>query len=152
MIEYRKGNIFDSIGEVPMLVNTVNCKGVMGAGLAKQFKDRYPYYFKEYQRICGYGLVKLGSITHCNLRYGQLKRIINFPTKNHWKDKSRIEDIESGLYDLVRVMKSGRMKSVAIPPLGCGLGGLDWEVVKPMIVDIFTQEAPDIKVLIYDTA
>jgi O-acetyl-ADP-ribose deacetylase (regulator of RNase III) len=132
MLSYVNGNLFDS--EAEALVNTVNCVGVMGRGLALQFKQNYPENFKAYENACKFGEIVPGKMfvfevgSLCNPKY-----IINFPTKRHWRGASRIEDIETGLHDLVDVIKKMNIASVAIPPLGAGLGGLDWNLVKSKI-------------------
>lgn len=120
--------------DVDALVNTVNCVGVMGKGIALQFKRQYPENFKLYAKACAAGEVRLGSMflveldTISNPRY-----IINFPTKNHWRSKSRLVDIEHGLDDLIRVIKDRNIRSIAIPPLGAGNGGLQWSEVSKAI-------------------
>lgn len=132
MIEYKTGDILSE--DVEAIVNTVNCVGVMGRGLALQYKNKYPQNFKEYERACKKEMVKPGKMFV--YQTGQLtnpKYIINFPTKRHWKDKSKIEDIEAGLDDLLQVIQKLHIKSIAIPPLGSGLGGLEWKVVKKII-------------------
>lgn len=132
MINLTSGDILKSKAEA--IVNTVNCVGVMGRGIALQFKKAYPENFKFYAAACKQYGVKPGKIFV--VETGSLigpKYILNFPTKRHWKDKSRMEDIESGLIDLVHVIKQYDIKSIAIPPLGCGLGGLQWDVVLPKI-------------------
>ncbi|MCH9022422.1 MAG: macro domain-containing protein [Planctomycetes bacterium] len=132
MIECRKGDLLKD--DVEALVNTVNTVGVMGKGVALQFKKAFPDNFEAYQKACKEGKVKLGEMFLFDL--GQLhnpKVIINFPTKKHWKAKSQLEDIQSGLDALVQLIKQKKIGSVALPPLGCGLGGLDWNVVRPLI-------------------
>lgn len=132
MIEYKTGNIFDS--NVQALVNTVNCVGVMGRGLALQFKNKFPDNFKAYEKACQQQQVQPGKMFVFNTQ--QLispQYLINFPTKRHWRGKSKIEDIEAGLDDLVNVLQQYHIESVAIPPLGAGLGGLDWQKVKYLI-------------------
>src|SRR5258707_9986329 len=132
MIELTTGDILKADGEA--LVNTVNCVGVMGRGIALQFKNAYPENFKEYAAACKRGGVKPGKMLVVST--GQLMNprfIINFPTKRHWRGKSRLTDIEAGLEDLVRVIETHRIRSIAIPPLGSGLGGLDWADVRPRI-------------------
>lgn len=132
MIEYKNGDIFSSDAEA--IVNTVNCVGIMGRGLALQFKNKFPQNFKEYAIACKNEQVQPGKM-HI-YQTGQLtnpKYIINFPTKRHWKGKSKIEDIENGLDDLVESIERLHIKSIAIPPLGSGLGGLDWQFVKRTI-------------------
>lgn len=125
MIKYRSGDILKS--ETEALVNTVNCVGVMGKGLALQFKNAFPENFKAYVTACKRKEVRPGHMfifeTRC---FEPPHYIINFPTKRHWRDKSHIEDIESGLADLVKVIRNKGIRSITIPPLGCGLGGLDW--------------------------
>ena len=132
MIEYKNGDIL--IEDVEAIVNTVNCVGIMGRGLALQFKNKFPQNFKEYQLACTNKEVQLGKMfVH---QTGQLinpKYIINFPTKGHWKQNSKIEDISNGLDDLITIIEKYSIKSIAIPPLGSGLGGLDWKMVKKLI-------------------
>jgi O-acetyl-ADP-ribose deacetylase (regulator of RNase III) len=132
MIQYRKGDILRE--DVEALVNPVNCVGVMGRGLAFQFKKAFPENFKAYADGCERHEVQPGQMFI--FRTGQLtnpKYIINFPTKRHWRDKSRIEDIDSGLVALVDEISSRNIHSIAIPPLGSGLGGLNWSDVRPRI-------------------
>lgn len=148
MIHYTTGDIFDSDAEA--LVNTVNCVGVMGRGIALQFKNKYPKNFKVYQQACKQGEVVAGKMLV--FATGELMNpqwIINFPTKRHWRAKSRIEDIELGLDDLINIIHQNQIRSIAIPPLGAGLGGLDWHEVRQKIeqklsslldVDIFVYE------------
>lgn len=132
MIEYVKGDILQANAEA--LVNTVNCVGVMGRGIALQFKNTYPDNFKQYQQACTRGDVIPGRMFICetgmltNPRY-----IVNFPTKRHWKGKSRIEDIEQGLDALAADIARLNITSIAIPPLGSGLGGLSWVCVRKLI-------------------
>ena len=129
MIEYRDGDILAS--EADALVNTVNCVGVMGRGIALQFKNAFPDNYKAYSKACDRHEVRPGHMfifptgNLVNPRY-----IVNFPTKRHWKEKSRMEDIEAGLMDLADQIQSLGITSIAIPPLGCGLGGLVWADVK----------------------
>lgn len=132
----KKGNIFESNTEA--IVNTVNCVGVMGKGLALQFKKKYPENFMAYKNACDLGQVKVGKmfVYKANTLFGN-KYIINFPTKKHWRNPSKLEYIVAGLDDLIEIIKSNEIKSIAIPPLGCGLGGLDWVIVKRLIVSKF---------------
>lgn len=149
MIEYVKGDIFES--HCFAAVNPVNCVGVMGAGLAKQFKERYPNMFEAYKKYCSSGEMKLGrnfvwlnpealrSDRRCT-DYGEFANIFCFPTKYRWKDQSQIEWVKAGLIDLYNYVKVnfGKGCSLAIPKIGCGLGGLNWENdVKPLIEKIF---------------
>ena len=132
MIEFRKGNMFEDSAEA--IVNTVNCVGVMGRGVALQFKHRFPENFKAYAGACKKGEVVPGKLFVFDT--GSLigfRWLLNFPTKRHWRGASRIEDISAGLDDLVLVVKNRDIKSVVMPPLGCGLGGLNWVVVKSLI-------------------
>ncbi len=134
MISYTTGNILDA--EVEALVNTVNCVGIMGRGIALQFKKTFPENFKAYKQACEQGNVQPGRMFVFDVGELTMPRyIVNFPTKRHWKGKSRIEDIQAGLVDLVRFVKSAGIRSIAIPPLGSGLGGLDWRDVKPLIAE-----------------
>ena len=149
MIEIiQKGDLLKSDAEA--LVNTVNCVGVMGRGIALQFKKKFPDNFAAYKRACDANELTLGNVLvfdtgeMFNPRY-----IINFPTKNHWRAKSRIEDIATGLEALVRAVNDRKISSIAIPPLGCGLGGLDWADVRPMIVRAF-EELPDVQALVFE--
>lgn len=132
MIRYMKGDILRA--EAEALINTVNCVGVMGRGIALQFKNAFPDNFKAYAAACRRGEVQPGRMFVFDM--GELmwpRYIINFPTKRHWRGKSRIEDIEAGLAALVKEIRSRNIRSVAIPPLGSGLGGLDWNEVRPLI-------------------
>lgn len=122
-------NIFDSPAEA--LVNPVNCVGVMGTGLAHQFAKRYPKMYLEYRKACVSGELKPGKI---HVYQGpDYRYILNFPTKTHWREKSKLEYIEQGLEELENVLSDYLIYSVAIPALGCGLGGLDWEEVGPLL-------------------
>jgi len=132
MIEFKKGDILRE--DVEALVNTVNCVGIMGRGIALQFKNAFPENFKAYVSACDRNEVQPGRMLV--FKTGRLtnpKYIINFPTKRHWRGKSRIEDIDSGLVALVNEIRSRNIHSIAIPPLGSGLGGLDWSAVRPRI-------------------
>lgn len=129
IFEIKHGSIFDS--ECEALVNPVNCVGVMGAGLALEFKKRFPGMFKSYVEDCESGDLRIGHLSvHIGLDY---PAVINFPTKNHWKHNSKIEYIEQGLDALADLVETGFPKSIAIPALGCGLGGLDWVDVESLI-------------------
>ena len=132
MIEYKSGNILAEDAEA--LVNTVNCVGVMGRGIALQFKKAFPENFGAYETACKKGEVQPGRMfvfetnQLTNPRY-----IINFPTKRHWRGKSSLSDIEAGLEALAHEIRSRSIQSVAVPPLGSGLGGLDWSEVHQRI-------------------
>lgn len=147
MITLSEGNLLKSDAEA--LVNTVNTVGVMGKGIALQFKKAFPENFEEYARACEAGEVRPGLMFVTRVRsLGPTKYIINFPTKRHWKGKSRMEDIKLGLADLVETVRRLRIQSIAIPPLGCGLGGLLWADVHTLIRDAFA-DLPDVDVRLY---
>ena len=148
MIHYVQGDLLTA--DVEGLVNAVNCVGVMGKGLALQFKQAYPDNFKQYALACKSGEVKPGCmfIVPTN-RLDNPKFVINFPTKRHWKDHSRIDDIKSGLLALVEETSARKIASLAVQPLGCGLGGLKWSDVKPLIEEAFLA-LPDVEVLIFE--
>lgn len=132
MIKYTKGNLLDSNSEA--LVNTVNTVGVMGKGIALQFKNRFPNNYNIYRDACRTGSLRTGQVLV--VQEGDLlnqRTIINFPTKAHWKNKSEYSYIETGLIALKSAIEKHQINSIAIPPLGCGNGGLDWGVVKIMI-------------------
>ncbi len=133
MINITKGNLLNA--KVDALVNTVNTEGVMGKGIAAQFKRAYPSVYSAYHSACKAGEVQLGKMHVANLGAlgGGPRWVINFPTKGHWRAKSKIEDIRAGLRDLVNVVRELGIRSIAIPPLGCGNGGLSWSEVRPMI-------------------
>ncbi len=135
MFEFiKKGNIIDS--EAEAVVNTVNTMGVMGAGIALQFKKNFPENFKSYEDAAKNGIIKIGKlfITETN-RLTNPKYIINFPTKKDWKHPSKLSWIKDGLIELRNFIIEKNIKSIAIPPLGCGNGKLDWNDVKPLILD-----------------
>ncbi|KUJ57575.1 type II toxin-antitoxin system antitoxin DNA ADP-ribosyl glycohydrolase DarG [Chryseobacterium aquaticum] len=138
MIHYITGNLLDSDAEA--LVNTVNTVGVMGKGIALQFKNAFPNNFKKYSEACKHKELKVGQllVTEENILSGK-KIIINFPTKTNWRLPSEYEYIESGLQELVKVIKDKNIKSIAIPPLGAGNGGLDWNKVKPILEKYLSQ-------------
>ena len=132
MIELKSGDILKEQTEA--IVNTVNCVGVMGRGIALQFKKSYPQNFKAYEAACKRKEVQPGKMFIVKVsELTNPKYIVNFPTKRHWKGQSRIEDIESGLKALAEEIVALGIKSIAVPPLGCGLGGLDWRSVRPKI-------------------
>lgn len=147
MIELTTGNLLKADAEA--LVNTVNCVGVMGKGIALQFKQAFPENYRAYAKACKDKEVQLGSVyIFSSGRLLNPKYIVNFPTKGHWRAKSRLDDIETGLSDLVKRVKELGIKSIAIPPLGSGLGGLKWEDVRPRIEAAFS-EIPEVKLLLY---
>lgn len=147
MISEVGGNLLRAPAEA--LVNTVNTVGVMGKGIALQFKRAYPEMFAVYQRQADAGEIRLGTVTVWET--GQLtgpRYVVNFPTKGHWRSRSRLVDIERGLDSLVAVVSELGISSIAIPPLGCGNGGLDWRQVRPRIVEAF-EDLPHVEVLLY---
>lgn len=147
MIEYKKGNLLETDAEA--LVNTVNCVGVMGKGIALQFKQAFPENFIEYQKACRLEEIKPGKMfTVPTNKLLNPKFIINFPTKTHWKGKSKLEYIESGLNSLIYEIKRLGIQSIAVPPLGCGNGGLNWDDVRTLIVNAFA-ELPEVTVYLF---
>lgn len=150
MITEAAGNLLKE--QVDALVNTVNTEGVMGKGIALQFKNAFPGMFKDYAVAAKRGEIKLGKMhvwpTHM---IDGPQFIINFPTKAHWRSKSKLKDIESGLDDLVRIVKELKIRSIAVPPLGCGNGGLSWSDVEPLIRSAF-QRVPEVAVRLYPPA
>lgn len=131
MWKYKRGNILRDVSEA--LVNPVNCVGIMGAGLALQFKHTFPVNFQAYVNACEDKKLKLGQMFIFKTNLDNPKFIINFPTKYHWRDSSRVQDIEDGLESLSKVILKNSIKSIAIPALGCGLGGLSWLKVRSVI-------------------
>jgi O-acetyl-ADP-ribose deacetylase (regulator of RNase III) len=131
------------------LVNTVNTVGIMGKGLALQFKQAYPGNFRAYEAACRRGEVHLGKMFTYEI--GQLDRprfVINFPTKGHWRSRSNLSDIKAGLVDLRAVIRQRHIESIAIPPLGCGNRGLDWRDVRPLTVEALA-DLPDVRAMVY---
>ena len=123
------GDLFQS--EAQTLVNAVNCAGVMGKGIARAFKRRYPAMFSDYAERCQQGLVRLGE--PCLYRGQTQPYILNFPTKNHWRSAAKLEDIVAGLTWLEAHYRDWGITSLALPALGCGAGQLAWEVVGPVL-------------------
>ncbi len=145
MIEFTSGDILKA--ETDALVNTVNCVGYMGRGIAAQFKRAFPENFEAYEAVCERGELRPGVMFV--FETGRLmppRFIINFPTKRHWRGKSRLEDIDAGLEALIREVQIRGIRSIAVPPLGCGLGGLSWRDVKPRIEQAFAA-LPQVRVL-----
>lgn len=150
MIELVKGNLLDANAEA--YVNTVNCVGVMGKGIALQFKERFPDNFKMYRQVCARKELRPGMmlVYDGGFKYDQRPRyIINFPTKDHWRSRSRIAWIDTGLVALVKEVEGRGIKSIAIPALGCNNGGLEWNEVLPRIEAMFAV-LPDVHVLLYE--
>jgi O-acetyl-ADP-ribose deacetylase (regulator of RNase III) len=147
MIQFTTGNILRA--EADALVNTVNCVGIMGRGIALQFKNLYPENFKSYAAACERKQVQPGKMFVFETGELSPRFIINFPTKRHWKGKSKIEDIVAGLVDLVQVIERNSIRSIAIPALGSGLGGLDWNEVRPLIEEAL-KPLKEVAVLVYE--
>jgi len=146
MLTKGVGSIFDSDAEA--IVNAVNCVGVMGAGLAKAFKDKYPHMDEQYGVKCKLGLLRPGLLD-IYVVDSSPKYIINFPTKDDWRSPSLMEYIYDGVSALHYEIWRWKIKSVAIPALGCGLGGLDWKDVRPVLTDL-DKIWPDVEWIIYD--
>ena len=147
MIDYCKGNLLEA--KVEALVNPVNCVGVMGKGLALAFKQAYPDNFYYYKTACSLGEVKVGQMfITANNSFLYPFYIINFPTKEHWKDPSKIEYVKDGLVALTKDIHRLQIKSIAIPALGCGLGGLEWKEVESLIISAFNP-LPKVNVKLY---
>lgn len=144
MIEFTSGDMFEK--PVDIRVNTVNCKGVMGAGVALAFKNRYPDMFKDYKKACHDGIVRPGSMYVWKNLLGDW--IINFPTKRDWREPSRYDDILAGLEDLRSYLKGLGPVSVALPALGCGHGGLDWGKVSSMVKEKLSDL--DARILVFE--
>ncbi len=151
MIHYLKGNIFDSHADA--LINTVNTVGIMGKGIALQFKKAFPYNYKIYAKACKEGEVQVGqllAVKDQNISTGE-KWIINFPTKTDWRKPSEYEYVEKGLESLLEFIDKHELSSIALPPLGAGNGGLEWEKVKQIIekklegkrIDVYVYEPND---------
>jgi O-acetyl-ADP-ribose deacetylase (regulator of RNase III) len=148
MLEFKTGDILAEDTEA--LVNTVNCVGIMGRGIALQFKNAFPENFKAYAEACRREEVRPGRMFV--VETNQLTRpryIINFPTKRHWRGKSRMEDIEAGLEALTEEIRARNIRSIAIPPLGSGLGGLKWDEVRPRIEEAL-RGLNDVRVVIFE--
>lgn len=143
-----KGDMFAT--EAEALVNTVNTVGVMGKGVALQSRRAYPDNYRAYLRACEHGELEVGKVfvfdraTLENPRY-----IINFPTKRHWRGRSKIEYIRMGLEDLVRQIRDFDIHSIAVPPLGCGYGGLNWNEVRALIEET-SDHLPGVEFLVYE--
>jgi O-acetyl-ADP-ribose deacetylase (regulator of RNase III) len=150
MIEFIRGDILRADAEA--LVNTVNCVGVMGRGIALQVKNAFPENFRAYEAACRREEVEPGRMfVYETGQFTNPRYIINFPTKRHWRGRSRIEDIEAGLRALVAEVKRLGIRSIAVPPLGCGLGGLEWDEVRPRI-EAALSELPEVRALVYEPA
>lgn len=148
MIQFKIGNLLESNAQA--LVNTVNTDGVMGKGIALQFKNQFPNNFKKYVKVCKEGSIAIGKLLvfeEETLLNGN-KLIINFPTKTSWRKPSEYSYIEMGLKNLVEIIEKYEIKSIAIPPLGAGNGGLDWNIVKQLLQQYL--EDVDCDIYIYE--
>jgi O-acetyl-ADP-ribose deacetylase (regulator of RNase III) len=147
-MNYTIGNLLEA--DTQALVNTVNTVGVMGKGVALQFKERYPLNFKIYAHACKKSEIQIGKmlVVKENTLNGE-KIIINFPTKTEWFKKSQYNYIEEGLKDLVRVIEEYKIQSIAIPPLGCGNGGLKWEKVK-ILIDKYLGKLSNVSIVVFE--
>lgn len=147
MLEYTKGNLLDASSEA--LVNTVNEVGVMGKGIALMFKERFPKPSQEYIRATKAGEVRVGTVFVTATEELFPKWIIHFPTKKHWRHPSKVEWVQDGLRDLIKIVRELGITSIAVPPLGCGNGGLDWQDVRPLIEEAFAPIS-GIEAIIYE--
>jgi O-acetyl-ADP-ribose deacetylase (regulator of RNase III) len=148
MIEFRTGNLLDE--KVDALVNTVNTVGVMGKGLALQFKKAFPANNKAYEAACKRGEIQIGTLFVFDAGGIVLPRyIINFPTKAHWRSASKLEYVDLGLQALVKVIRDRHIRSIAVPPLGAGLGGLEWTRVRESIVRALSPLS-DVQILVFE--
>ena len=148
MIIYKTGNLLNA--DTNAIVNTVNCVGIMGRGIALQFKNKFPGNYNAYASACKSGEVRLGKMFVFDVSDpAGPEYIINFPTKGHWRNKSDLQDIAKGLDDLVEVIVKKNIKSLALPPLGCGLGGLDWKSVKSLIEEKLGK-IKDVKIVVFE--
>jgi O-acetyl-ADP-ribose deacetylase (regulator of RNase III) len=148
MIEYKSGDIL--VEDAEALVNTVNCVGIMGRGIALQFKKAFPENFKAYEAACRRRELQPGRMfVFTTNQLANPRYIINFPTKRHWRGKSRLSDIEAGLDALVNEIEGRRIRSIAIPPLGSGLGGLDWSDVRRRIEKALSA-LDDVRVTVFE--
>jgi O-acetyl-ADP-ribose deacetylase (regulator of RNase III) len=129
----RRGDLFDS--GCATLVNAVNCRGVMGVGIAAEFKRRYPAMFADYRRRCERGEVRLGRPYLWRSPDGAMPSVLNFPTKDHWREGSRLPSLVDGLAHLRRHYREWGIDSLALPALGCGRGGLRWEDVRGVLIE-----------------
>jgi O-acetyl-ADP-ribose deacetylase (regulator of RNase III) len=129
MITYLKGDIFSS--KLQTLTCPVNCKGVMGKGLALEFKKTFPGLSEAYKQACDIGHLRIGR--PWIWKVNDVRQVMCFPTKNHWNKPSTYEYISWGFVGLFQLHLQGEIQSLALPPLGCGLGGLEWDKVKPML-------------------
>lgn len=148
MITFKVGNILESESEA--LVNTVNTVGIMGKGIALAFRKTFPTVYDEYLLAVKNDEIKIGIVQLIDTKSIAPKYVINFPTKKHWKQPSKLDYIENGLKNLVKVVCYHNIKSISIPPLGCGNGKLDWRDVKPLMLKYFAPLQDKIEIVIYE--
>lgn len=148
MIHFTQGNLLEAPAEA--LINTVNEVGVMGKGLALMFREAFPENMRAYAAACQAGEVRVGRmfVTRNNTLVGP-RWIINFPTKKHWRNPSKLEWVQEGLTDLVRVIRENQIRSIAVPPLGCGNGGLDWSRVR-IEIEAALSKLDDVEVIVFE--
>lgn len=148
MIRFTQGNLLEA--SVEAVVNTVNTVGVMGKGIALMFKERFPENTKAYETACKAEEVRVGSMfVTPGVELGGPRWIINFPTKQHWRNPTKLEWVETGLSALKEEITRRGIRSIALPPLGCGNGGLDWSDVRPMIEDALG-DLEGVEVVVYE--
>jgi len=148
MMNFTQGNLLDA--RVDAVVNTVNTVGVMGKGIALMFKERFPENFKAYEAACRAKEVKIGQmLVTAGVELGGPRWIINFPTKKEWRHPTKLEWVQAGLLAMKETIRTKGIRSIAIPPLGCGNGGLDWAVVRPLIEEALGN-LPDVEVIVYE--
>ena len=147
-MRFTQGNLLDA--NVEAVVNTVNTVGVMGKGIALMFKERFPDNYKAYARACEAREVQIGKMfVTAGVELDGPRWIINFPTKKHWRQPTKLEWLREGLTALKQVIREKGIRSLAIPPLGCGNGGLDWRVVRPLIEEALS-DLRDVEVIVYE--
>lgn len=145
-VSYKKGNLLEDNAQ--LLVNPVNCYGVMGAGLALAFKNRWPNYYERYNDECCRGRFGIGMVLIHHMPDDPERFILSFPTKRHYRHTSRLEDIVTGLNALTKLLTPLDPSSIAFPRLGCGLGGLNWKDVEPLLL-AFAERTPEWDVRVY---
>jgi O-acetyl-ADP-ribose deacetylase (regulator of RNase III) len=147
-MRFTQGNLLEA--QVDAVVNTVNTVGVMGKGIALMFKERFPENYRAYAAACEAGEVRVGELfITAGVELEGPRWIINFPTKKHWRQQARLEWVKDGLEALREFVRNANIKSIAIPPLGCGNGGLDWAEVRPLIESILG-DLVDVDVIVYE--
>ena len=147
-MNFTQGNLLDA--RVEAVVNTVNTVGVMGKGIALMFREQYPENFRAYEAACKAGEVHVGKMfVTAGVELDGPRWIINFPTKKHWRQPTKLEWVRSGLVTLKEVIREKHIKSIAIPPLGCGNGGLDWAAVRP-VIEAALGDLRDVEVIVYE--